>query len=99
MLKRDAEGVAEYKKALDLKPGLYAAELNLGILLIRDQQAAEAVSHLQAAAEQKPKEFRPREYLAEALLESGELVKAEEAFHAALELNAKSAAAELGLAH
>ena len=99
MLKRDADGVAEYKKVLDLKPGLYAAELNLGILLIRDQQAAAAVPHLQAATEQKPKEFRPREYLAEALLESGELAKAEEAYHAALELNTKSAAAELGLAH
>src|ERR1700690_3309570 len=42
MLKRDAEGVAEYKKTLELKPGLYEAELNLGILLIRDKEPAEA---------------------------------------------------------
>jgi predicted Zn-dependent protease len=98
MLKRDPEAVTEYKKALDLKAGLYEAELNLGILLIRDQQAAEAVSYLKAAAEQKPKEFRPRVYWAEALLESGEAAKAEEVYRAALDLNAKSAAAELGLA-
>jgi tetratricopeptide (TPR) repeat protein len=37
-------------------------------------------------------------YWAEALLESGESAKAEEAYRAALDLNAKSAAAELGLA-
>jgi tetratricopeptide (TPR) repeat protein len=98
MLKRDAEAVTEYKKVLDLKAGLYEAELNLGILLIRDQQATEAVSYLKAAAEQKTKEFRPRVYWAEALLESGESAKAEEAYRAALDLNAKSAAAELGLA-
>src|SRR5580698_9401924 len=42
MLKRDAEGAAEYKKALELKPGLYEAELNLGILLIRDKEPADA---------------------------------------------------------
>jgi len=98
MLKRDPEAIAEYKKVLDLKPGLYEAELNMGILLIRDQQAAEAVSYLKAAAEQKPKEFRPRVYWAEALLASGDAAKAEEAYRGALDLNAKSAAAELGLA-
>ena len=28
MLKRDADGLAEYKKVLEMKPGLYEAELN-----------------------------------------------------------------------
>ncbi len=60
MLKRDAESLAEYKKVLELKPGLYEAELNAGILLIRDKQPAEAAQYLQQAVEQKPKEFRPR---------------------------------------
>ena len=99
MLKRDADGVAEYKKALELKPGLYEAELNLGILLIRDRQPADAAPYLQHAVEQKPKEFRPRLYWAQALLDSGDASKAEEQYRAALDLNAKSAAAELGLAH
>lgn len=99
MLKRDPEAVTEYKKVLELKPGLYEAELNLGILLIRDQQPADAVAFLKSATEQKPTEFRPKVYWAEALLDSGDAPKAEEAYRAALELNAKSAAAELGLAH
>jgi tetratricopeptide (TPR) repeat protein len=99
MLQRDAEGIAEYKKVLELKSGLYEAQLNLGILLIRDQHPADAVPYLQQAVEQKPKEFRPRLYRAEALLDSGDAAKAEEQYRAALDLNAKSAAAELGLAH
>jgi len=99
MLKRDADSLAEYKKVLELKPGLYEAELNAGILLIRDKQPADAAQYLRQAAEQKPKEFRPRLYWAQALLESGDAAKAEEQYRAALDLNAKSAAAELGLAH
>lgn len=99
MLQRDADATAEYRKVLELKPGLYEAELNLGILLIRDKQPAAAAAYLQQAAEQKPKEFRPRLYWAQALLESGGAAKAEEQYRAALELDAKSAAAELGLAH
>jgi tetratricopeptide (TPR) repeat protein len=99
MLKRDADGLAEYKKVLDLKPGLYEAELNAGILLIRDKQAGDAVKYLQQAVEQKPKEFRPMLYWAEALLESGNAANAEHQYRAALELDPKSAAAELGLAH
>ena len=99
MLKRDAEGIAEYQKVLELKPGLYEAELNAGILLIRDKQPADAARYLQQAVDQKPKESRPRLYYAQALLESGDAAKAEQQYRAALELDAKSAAAELGLAH
>jgi len=99
MLKRDTDSLAEYKKVLELKPGLYEAELNAGILLIRDKQPADAAQYLRQAAEQKPKEFRPRLYWAQALLESGDAAKAEEQYRAALDLDAKSAAAELGLAH
>src|ERR1035438_366459 len=97
MLKRDAESLAEYKKVLELKPGLYEAELNAGILLIRDKQASAAAEYLQPAVDRKPKEFRPRLYWAQALLESGDAAKAEEQYRAALD--PKSAAAELGLAH
>ena len=99
MLKRDAESLAEYKKVLELKPGVYEAELNAGILLIRDKEPLDAALYLQQAVDQKPKEFRPRLYWAQALLDSGEAAKAEQQYRAALELNAKSAAAELGLAH
>ena len=74
LLSKDAEATAEYEKTLELKPGLYQAELNLGILLLRDKRAQAAVSHLNTAAQAKPKEFRPQLYLADALLASGENV-------------------------
>jgi tetratricopeptide (TPR) repeat protein len=96
-LRRDAEGIAEYRKTLELKPGLFEAQLNAGILLLRQKQAGEALPLLAAAAEQKPAEFRPRYYLGEAQLQSGALDKAQETFRQALERDAKSAAAELGL--
>src|SRR5690348_11422225 len=96
-LNRDAEGIAEYRKTLELKPGLYQAQLNEGILLLRQKQAAEAKPLLEAAAAQKPTEFRPRFYLAEAQLAGGDLAKAEQSYQAALEIDGKSAAAQLGL--
>src|ERR1044071_7828270 len=65
-LQKDAEGIAEYRKTLELKPGLYEAVLNCGILLMRQKQPAEALPLLTQAAGQKPAEFRPRYYLAEA---------------------------------
>src|SRR5579862_955981 len=67
LMGKDAEAIPEYQKTLDLKPGLYQAELNLGILLLRGQRGKEAAPHLSAAVEAKPKEFRAQYYLAEAL--------------------------------
>src|SRR6202167_3097338 len=99
MLKRDADSLAEYKKVLELKPGLYEAELNAGILLLRDKQASAAAEYLKQAVDQKPKEFRPLLYWAQALLEAGNAANAEHQYRAALEFDPKSAAAELGLAH
>ncbi|MBV8904011.1 MAG: tetratricopeptide repeat protein [Acidobacteriia bacterium] len=96
-LQRDAEGIQEYRKVLELKPGLYEAQLNEGILLLRQKRAAEAAPLLEAAAAQKPKEFRPRFYLGEAQLAAGQPGPAAESYRAAVELDAKSAAAQLGL--
>jgi Tfp pilus assembly protein PilF len=98
-LHQDAEGIAEYRKTLELKPGLYEAELNAGILLLRQKNPAEALPLFQSAAEQKPREFRPRYYLAEAQLQTGAPAQAQENFRLALELDPKSAAAHLGVAH
>jgi tetratricopeptide (TPR) repeat protein len=98
-LGKDAEAIPEYKKALEMKPGLYQAELNLGILLLREKQGAEAVQPLTDAAAQKPKELRPNLYLASALFASGEFSKAEQAYKASLDIDPKSPDAELGLAH
>jgi Tfp pilus assembly protein PilF len=98
-LGRDAEGIAEYRKTLELHPGLFEAELNAGILLLRQKQPAEALPLLEHAAQQKPREFRPRYYTAEAQLSTGAFESAESSYKLALELDEKSADAELGLAH
>ena len=95
LLNRDAEAIPIYKKVLELQPGLYQAELNLGILLLRQKEAAQALPYLAAAAEKKPKEFRPNYYLAEARLAAGDFVKAEESYRSA---DPKSAAVMSGLA-
>ena len=99
LMHRDTDGIAEYRRTLELHPGLYEAELNGGILLLRMKEPAEALPLLEHAAEQKPGEFRPRYYLAEAHLAAGAFDKAESAFQAALSIDPKSADAELGLAH
>jgi len=98
LLHQDAEGVAEYRKTLELKPGLYEAELNGGILLLRQKNPAEALPLFEDAARQKPGEFRPRYYLAESQLQTGDAAKAEESYRLALTLDAKSAGAQLGMA-
>src|SRR5437867_8550285 len=74
-LNQDAEGIAEYRKTLELKPGLYEAQLNAGILLLRQKNASQAAPLLRQAVDQKPKEFRPRFYLAEALLDAGDFAQ------------------------
>jgi Tfp pilus assembly protein PilF len=99
MLHRDAEGLAEYRKTLEIKPGLFEAELNAGILLMRQKSPSEALPLFEDAATQKPAEFRPRYYLAEAELQTGALEKAADNYKAALAADPKSAASELGWAH
>ena len=71
----------------------------MGISLLREKQAAEAVPYLTDAAAQKAQQYRPNYYLGEALLGAGEPAKAEQAYTAALAIDPKAAAAELGLAH
>lgn len=95
-LHKDEEGIAEYRKTLELKPGLYEAELNGGILLLRQKNPADALPLVEDAARQKPQEYAPRFYLAEAQLQSGLAEQAAENYRLAAEIDPKSAAAELG---
>jgi len=97
-LRQDAEAVAEYRKTLEIKPRLFEAELNAGIVLLRQKNPAEALPLLEDAAAQKPAEFRPRYYLAEAQLQTSDYANAEENFRRVLALDAKSADATLGMA-
>src|SRR5579863_5504628 len=96
LMGNDSAAAPEYKSCLDLKPGLYEAELNLGISLLRLKDAAGATPYLEDAARQKPAEFRPALLYAQALLEGNRAAEAEKSFTAALALNATSAAAEEG---
>jgi Flp pilus assembly protein TadD len=98
LLNRDAEAVASYRRTLELKPGLYEAELNAGIVLLRQKNPADAAALLEDAAKQKPAEFRPRYFYAQALLDSGDYARAEENFRQAIALNGTSATAQLGMA-
>jgi tetratricopeptide (TPR) repeat protein len=97
-LHQDTEAIAEYRKTLELKPRLYEAELNGGIVLMRQKNPVEALPLLEGAVEQKPGEFRPRYYLAESQLQTGDYSKAEENYKRALAVDAKSAGANLGMA-
>jgi len=99
LMGKDAEAIPQYRKALEIKPGLYQAELNLGILLLRVKQGPQAVPYLTDAVGQKAKEFRPNFYLASALFASGDFVKAGQVYRTSLDINPKSPDAELGLAH
>jgi tetratricopeptide (TPR) repeat protein len=97
MTGKDAEAIPEYKKTLELRPGLYEAQINLSMSLLNTHDPAAAIPFLKAAAEQKPKEFRPIYYLGDALLAPRQFPEAAAAFEKAVEMDAASAGAELGL--
>ncbi len=96
-LKKDDQAAQNYKQVLALKPGLYEAELNLGILYLRDHQPAEALPLLRDASKQKPDQPRPKRYFGDCLLATGDFASAAAMYREALVLDPKLAAAELGL--
>ena len=96
-LQKPDDAISHYRKVLELKPNLFEAELNLGILYLRKKQNAEAVPLLQDAVKQKPDQPRPKRHLADALLASGKAAEAGDLYKQALEKDPKLAAAELGL--
>lgn len=97
LLNRDTEAIAVYQKVLEAKPGLYEAQLNLGVLHLRQKQFAEAEARLGEALKQKPAEFRPNYYMGEALLGLGKTEAAEVPLRAALLADAKRPEAMLAL--
>lgn len=96
-LEKTAQAAAHYQQVLALKPGLYEAELNLGILYLREHRASDAVPLLREASAQKPDQPRPKRYLADGLFALGDFASAAESYRAALALDPKLATAELGL--
>jgi tetratricopeptide (TPR) repeat protein len=96
-LNEDNEAAEHYKQTLALKPNLYEAELNLGILYLRERRPADAEPLLRDATKQKPNQARPLRYLGDSLLAIGDLNGAADAYGRALGIDAKLAAAQLGL--
>ena len=100
---KDDEAVQELRRTLQLKPGLYEADSNLGTLLLRNRKAAEALPVLKEALESAPnsgeKAARANFLYAQALYQTGDAAQAEQYYRAAAELDSKSAAAQSGLAH
>ncbi len=86
-LKKSKEAEAEYQRATALDPKMSAAYVNLGMLLLDDQEDAAAVVPLRKAVELLPAESRPRYLLAVALDRSGDRAGAAEAFEALLHLD------------
>ncbi len=89
----DVHAIPEYQRTLELKPGLYQAQLNLGISELRAGHAAEAVKPLEAAVAQKPTEIQPRVKLGTAYLALERFADAEKAYS-----GLASPDAELGVA-
>jgi tetratricopeptide (TPR) repeat protein len=97
MLGERNRAIAAYRKVLELKPGLYQAQLNLGILLLEAEQAAEALPLLKEAAAQQPNQFQPHYHLARALDALADDAGAEAHFRKAVTIDPKSAPARIGL--
>jgi tetratricopeptide (TPR) repeat protein len=96
-LHEDKEAADHYKRTLALKPNLYEAELNLGILYLRDRRPADAEPLLRDATKQKPNQARPLRYLGDTLLATGDFNEAADAYGQALAIDSKLAPAHLGL--
>jgi len=96
-LNENDRAIDHYKQTLALKPGLYEADLNLGILYLREKRPADALPLLEEATKQKPNETRPKRYLGDALFATGDFEQAATAYRDALTLDPKLAPAELGL--
>ncbi len=83
---RRAEAIRLYKNVLSREKELTAAHRNLGILLLQDGNAAEAVDHLQFVAGKEPLDVPTHFNLAEALGSVGMIQEARETYEKVLQL-------------
>jgi tetratricopeptide (TPR) repeat protein len=96
-LKKDDKAIADFKRTLELKPGLYQAQLNLGMVFLRDNQPGEAIPLLEAVVNAKPDDAKGRQYLAEAYQGAGKWPQAGSEFQEVLKRDPKNARASLGV--
>src|SRR2546428_6101185 len=81
-LKRTDEARAEYTRTIAIDPKMSEAYLNLGMVLLDQQEDAAAVAPLRKAVELLPSQSRPRYLLAVAQDRSGDQAGAAESFEA-----------------
>src|SRR6266567_5501284 len=86
-LKRTDEARAEYTRTIAIDPKMSEAYLNLGMVLLDQQEDAAAVAPLRKAVELLPSQSRPRYLLGIALDRSGDRAGAGESFEALLHLD------------
>ncbi len=98
MLGDRLQAAETYTKTLAARPDLFQARLNLGMLLLEDGRASDALPHLAAAVAAQPQHFRASLLYADALARSGDRAAAVEQYGKALALDPHSAEARLGLA-
>src|SRR5437588_155099 len=96
-LKKNAEAIPEYRRAIALDPNLTPAQLNLGIALL-DSDPAAAVEAFASSAKLLPRQARPIYLMGEALERSGKRSEAIAQYHAALALTPKDDATLFALA-
>ena len=70
-LGQTADAIEQYRKAIELDPGLASAHYNLGAALARSGKFAEAERHLRAAIEADPKNAAAQQALAQVLASEG----------------------------
>jgi len=87
-LKKSAEAIAEYRRAITLDPKLTPAQLNLGLELL-DSDPASAADSFRRAAELLPGQSRPLYLLGQALERGGKRSEAIQQYHAALSITPK----------
>jgi len=98
MLGRRAEAIGRYRSVLVRQKELVPAHRNLGMLLVEENQAAEAVEHLRFVAEREPNDFRAAFHLAQALSTLQQFPEAREAYERALALKPDDADARVAYA-
>jgi tetratricopeptide (TPR) repeat protein len=96
-LKNDEKAIENFKRTLELSPGLYQAQLNLGMVYVRNHKAEAALPLLQAAVKAKPEAPQAHLYLAETYQLLGKWPDAQTEYQEALNRNPKAGRAELGL--